>query len=30
MTYLGVEPDFKKFRNEPAVKKILQEIKYPD
>ncbi len=29
LTYLGVEPAFKKFRNEPRVKKLLQEMKFP-
>jgi len=29
LTYLAVEPAFKKYRDLPAVKKILQGIKYP-
>jgi Predicted integral membrane protein len=28
-TYLGVDPAFKKFRNEPRVKKLLQKMKFP-
>jgi TolB-like protein len=30
LTYLGVEPAFKKYRDLPAVKKILAQIKYPE
>ncbi len=30
LTYIGVEPAFKKYRDLPAVKRILEEIKYPD
>ncbi len=29
LTYLGVDPAFKKYRNEPRVKKILQEMNFP-
>jgi TolB-like protein len=29
LTYLGVDPAFKKFRNEPRVKKLLQKMKFP-
>jgi TolB-like protein/thioredoxin-like negative regulator of GroEL len=29
LTYLGVDPAFKKFRNEPMVKKLLQKMKFP-
>jgi len=29
LTYLGVDPGFKKFRNEPRVKSILQTMKFP-
>jgi TolB-like protein len=29
LSYLGVEPAFKKFRNEPRVKKLLQKMKFP-
>jgi tetratricopeptide (TPR) repeat protein len=29
LTYLGVDPAFKKFRNEPRIKKILQSMKFP-
>lgn len=28
-TYLGADPAFKKFRNEPRVKELLQKMKYP-
>jgi len=30
LTYIGVEPAFKKYRNEPAVRKILQEMNFPE
>jgi TolB-like protein len=29
LTYLGVDPAFKKFRNEPRVKELLQKMKFP-
>ena len=29
LTYLGVEPAFKKFRNEPRMKILLQKMKFP-
>ena len=29
LTYLGVDPAFKKFGNEPRIKKILQKMKFP-
>jgi TolB-like protein len=29
LTYLGVDPAFKKFRNEPRIKVILQKMKFP-
>jgi TolB-like protein len=29
LTYLGVDPAFKKFRNEPRVRKLLQKMKFP-
>jgi TolB-like protein len=29
LTYLGVDPAFKKFRNEPRIKKLLQKMKFP-
>lgn len=30
LTYLGEEPAFKKFRNEPRIKILLQKMKFPD
>jgi hypothetical protein len=30
LTYIPVEPAFKKYHDLPAVKKIIREIKYPD
>jgi len=30
LTYLGVEPAFKKYRDEPVVRKILQEMNFPE
>jgi len=30
LTYLAVEPAFKKYRDEPAVRKILQEMNFPE
>jgi hypothetical protein len=29
LSYLGVEPAFKKFRNEPCIKKLLKKMKFP-
>jgi TolB-like protein len=29
LTYVGVEPAFKKFRNEPRMKNLLQKMKFP-